>query len=104
MDGRNGTLVSGECPRADQNHRLMLLPCWPHHDRSERCRFVHQQHHGSEYLKLIDDAEISQFMLTAALHRRCTVLDVANIWVTSFFGNLAGMLFFMAIITGCRKS
>lgn len=40
-------------------------------------------------------------MMTAFLHRRCTVIDIANIWVTSFLGNLAGMLFFMAIITGC---
>ena len=46
-------------------------------------------------------AEIAQFMMTAVLHRRCTIVDVANIWVTSFLGNLAGMLFFMAIVTGC---
>lgn len=46
--------------------------------------------------------DIPQFMTTAFLHRRCTLIELTNIWVTSFFGNLAGMLFFMAIITGCR--
>lgn len=39
-------------------------------------------------------------MWTAFLHRRITILDVAKNWVVSFFGNLAGSLFFMAIITG----
>ena len=39
-------------------------------------------------------------MWTAFLHRRVTILDVAKNWIVSFFGNLAGMLFFMAIITG----
>jgi len=40
------------------------------------------------------------FMLTAFLHRRCSIVDLLVNWVVSFFGNLAGMLFFMAIITG----
>jgi len=40
------------------------------------------------------------FMVTAFLHRRVTIIDVAKVWVVSFFGNLAGSLFFMAIITG----
>jgi len=40
------------------------------------------------------------FMTTAFLHRRISVVDVLKNWVVSFFGNLAGMLFFMAIITG----
>jgi len=40
------------------------------------------------------------FMWTAFLHRRVTVWDVARIWSVSFLGNLAGSLFFMAIITG----
>lgn len=39
-------------------------------------------------------------MWTAYLHRRVSILDVAKNWVVSFFGNLAGTLFFMAIITG----
>lgn len=41
------------------------------------------------------------FMSTAFLHRRVTIVDLMINWVVSFFGNLAGMLFFMAIITGC---
>ena len=40
------------------------------------------------------------FMGTALLHRRVSIWDVAINWVVSFLGNLAGMLFFMAIITG----
>ncbi|KAK0846676.1 hypothetical protein LTR03_006757 [Friedmanniomyces endolithicus] len=40
------------------------------------------------------------FMSTALLHRRISVLDLLKNWVVSFFGNLAGSLFFMAIITG----
>ncbi|GAB7338057.1 hypothetical protein MBLNU457_4425t1 [Dothideomycetes sp. NU457] len=40
------------------------------------------------------------FMWTAFLHRRVSVLDVAKSWVVSFFGNLAGTLFAMAIIFG----
>jgi len=44
------------------------------------------------------------FMLTAFLHRRVTIVDLLINWVVSFLGNLAGMLFFMAIITGCEYS
>jgi len=40
------------------------------------------------------------FMWTAFLHRRVSVLDVGKNWVVSFFGNLAGSLFTMAIIFG----
>lgn len=40
------------------------------------------------------------FMWTAFLHRRVSVWDVAKSWVVSFFGNLAGSLFFVAIILG----
>ena len=40
------------------------------------------------------------FTWTAFLHRRITFLDLARIWVVSFFGNLAGTLFFAMIIMG----
>lgn len=40
------------------------------------------------------------FMTVAFLHRRVTVIDVSKIWVVSYFGNLAGALFSMAIIFG----
>lgn len=40
------------------------------------------------------------FMTVAILHRRVTIIDVAKIWFISFFGNLAGTLFFVAIISG----
>ncbi|MCJ1310116.1 hypothetical protein MMC25_003777 [Agyrium rufum] len=40
------------------------------------------------------------FMTCAFLHRRVTILDVLKNWVVSFLGNLAGMLFFMTIVTG----
>ena len=39
-------------------------------------------------------------MLTAFLHRRVSFIHLVSSWVVSFLGNLAGMLFFMAIITG----
>jgi len=40
------------------------------------------------------------FMTTAFLHRRVSIRDVAINWFVSYFGNLAGMLFFMAINIG----
>ncbi|KAL8662865.1 MAG: hypothetical protein Q9202_004379 [Teloschistes flavicans] len=40
------------------------------------------------------------FMTVAFLHRRITIVDLLKNWFISFFGNLAGMLFFMAIVTG----
>ena len=40
------------------------------------------------------------FMGTAFLHRRVTLVDLLINWVMSYLGNLAGMLFFMAIVTG----
>ncbi|TVY81495.1 putative formate transporter [Lachnellula suecica] len=40
------------------------------------------------------------FMTTAFLHRRIGIKDLAISWFVSFFGNLAGMLSFMAIIIG----
>ena len=43
------------------------------------------------------------FMAVAFLHRRITIIDLLKNWFISFFGNLAGMLFFMAIITGCEE-
>lgn len=39
-------------------------------------------------------------MTIAFLHRRVSLKDVAISWAVSFFGNLAGMLFFMAILIG----
>lgn len=44
------------------------------------------------------------FMMTAILHRRVSVVDLLINWVVSYLGNLAGMLAFMAIITGCEYS
>lgn len=41
-----------------------------------------------------------QFLPVAFLHRRVSLLDVAKSWFVSFFGNLAGMLFFALIICG----
>ncbi|MCJ1472266.1 hypothetical protein MMC13_000913 [Lambiella insularis] len=40
------------------------------------------------------------FMSVAFLHRRIGILDLLKNWIISFLGNLAGMLFFMAIVTG----
>lgn len=40
------------------------------------------------------------FMWTAFLHRRITILDLSRVWVVSFFGNLAGSLFFALIMMG----
>ena len=41
-------------------------------------------------------------MLTAFLHRRVSFVHLMSNWAVSFLGNLAGMLFFMAITTGCE--
>lgn len=40
------------------------------------------------------------FMTVAILHRRITVLDLCKIWFVSFFGNLAGTIFMVAIVFG----
>ena len=40
------------------------------------------------------------FMTAAFLHRRVSIKDVAISWTVSYFGNLAGMLLFLAIIIG----
>ncbi|KAE9371573.1 hypothetical protein N431DRAFT_410451 [Stipitochalara longipes BDJ] len=40
------------------------------------------------------------YSVVALLHRRCSFLDLLKTWVVSFFGNLAGALFFMAISDG----
>ncbi|KAG9240627.1 Formate/nitrite transporter-domain-containing protein [Calycina marina] len=37
------------------------------------------------------------YSVVALLHRRCRVLDLVKTWVVSFFGNLAGALFFMML-------
>jgi hypothetical protein len=41
------------------------------------------------------------YSVVAFLHRRCSFLDILKTWFVSFFGNLAGALFFMAVLTGC---
>ena len=53
--------------------------------------------------KLGPHLTILQFMTVALCNRRITIVDLAKNWFISFFGNLAGMLFFMAIITGCKS-
>ncbi|KAK0120466.1 hypothetical protein ONS96_010680 [Cadophora gregata f. sp. sojae] len=40
------------------------------------------------------------YSVVALLHRRCSFVDLLKTWVVSFFGNLAGALFFMAVLTG----
>ena len=44
------------------------------------------------------------YSVVALLHRRCNFLDLLKTWFVSFFGNLAGALFFMAVLTGCKIS
>ena len=39
-------------------------------------------------------------MLTALLHRRIAPIPLLISWTVSYIGNLAGSLFFVAIITG----
>ena len=41
------------------------------------------------------------FLTTALFHRRVTIVDLLRNWFVSFFGNLAGSLFFVAIILYC---
>ena len=41
------------------------------------------------------------YSVVAFLHRRCSFLDILKTWFVSFFANLAGSLFFMAVLTGC---
>lgn len=40
------------------------------------------------------------YSVIAFLHRRCSFLDLTKTWVVSFFANLAGALFAMAVLTG----
>ena len=40
------------------------------------------------------------FMTVAFLNRRVSILDLLKNWVVSYLGNLAGMLFFVSILTG----
>jgi len=40
------------------------------------------------------------YLPVAFLHKRATLMDVGKSFFVSYFGNLAGMLFFMAIICG----
>ncbi|PQE22511.1 formate nitrite transporter family protein [Rutstroemia sp. NJR-2017a BVV2] len=40
------------------------------------------------------------YSVVAWLHRRCSFLDLLKTWFVSFFGNMAGVLFFMAVLTG----
>ncbi|PQE28817.1 formate nitrite transporter family protein [Rutstroemia sp. NJR-2017a WRK4] len=40
------------------------------------------------------------YSVVAWLHRRCSFLDLLKTWFVSFFGNMAGALFFMAVLTG----
>lgn len=42
------------------------------------------------------------YSVVALLHRRCSFLDLLKTLFVSFFGNLAGALFFMAVLTGCK--
>lgn len=42
------------------------------------------------------------YSVVACLHRRITFFDLIKTWVISFLGNLAGMLFFMAVFVGCE--
>jgi hypothetical protein len=43
------------------------------------------------------------YSVVAWLHRRCSFLDLLKTWFVSFFGNMAGALFFMAVLTGCKS-
>ncbi|RFU30799.1 hypothetical protein B7463_g5518, partial [Scytalidium lignicola] len=40
------------------------------------------------------------YSVVAVLHRRATIFDLAKTWFVSFFANLAGSLFFMALLSG----
>ncbi|KAH8808893.1 Formate/nitrite transporter-domain-containing protein [Xylogone sp. PMI_703] len=40
------------------------------------------------------------YSVVAVLHRRATIFDLAKTWFISFFANLAGALFFMALLSG----
>lgn len=41
------------------------------------------------------------FLPVAYLHRRASLLDVGKSWAISYFGNLAGMLFFALVCLSC---
>lgn len=42
------------------------------------------------------------YSVVAVLHRRATIFDLFKTWFVSFFANLAGALFFMSILSGCK--
>ena len=100
-------MVSGERPRLDPVHRFPCVPNWPRNDHLDRSRSLHDQHNGMKpspgTRKYVWTDETFQFLGTAFLHRRVTLVDLMKSWFVSFFGNLAGMLFFMAVITGCTS-
>jgi formate/nitrite transporter len=50
--------------------------------------------------KFIFSRNASSRPTTTIIDRRVSIWDVAKNWFFSFFGNLAGSLFFMAVITG----
>lgn len=43
------------------------------------------------------------YSVVAFLHRRCSFFDLLKTWFVSFFANLAGALFLMAVLTGCMS-
>ncbi|KAH7064777.1 Formate/nitrite transporter-domain-containing protein, partial [Macrophomina phaseolina] len=48
------------------------------------------------------DLFTSFFLVAAFLPRRVSLIDIAVSWTISYLGNLAGLLFFKAVITGRR--
>ena len=100
-------MVPTKCTWSDSDNLCHLLPSRAHHDRPEWFGPLHEQRHGTypprSHRRLGIAPDNSQFMFTALLHRRASFISLANVWVTSFLGNLAGTLFFMAIVTGCRS-
>lgn len=61
--------------------------------------------HGRELLTTHDDAvtDSVQYTAVSVLHRRLSVWRMLLHWFITFWGNLAGSLFMVSIIFGCKR-
>lgn len=97
-------LVCHQCTRSSPNNRSHGLP-----NRFDTVRNIDEQVNQCHWLItfrrcVLTGADLftsyTLYSPVALLHRRITILDLLKTWVVSFFGNLAGMLFFTIVLVG----
>ena len=88
----------------DPHDRRLGLSLRLVHGRADRKRSVHRFFPGTfpvQSTSAAQETNISiQFTTVAVLHRRLSIPKMLLHWVITFFGNLAGSLFIVSIITG----